>query len=79
MIGEWLAASARLLLVEPPANSLEVPHFMTSPGAECTTVAFEKHRVWPMRAATGKVTLRSLIAIRRYADIMQAYKIIVLF
>lgn len=52
---------------------------MTSPGSECTTVAFEKHRVWPMRAATGKVTCGTLIAIRRYADIMHPYKIIVLF
>jgi hypothetical protein len=46
---------------------------MASPGAECTTIAFEKHRVWPKRAATGKVTLRSLIAIHGYADIMQTY------
>jgi hypothetical protein len=40
-----MEASAQLLL-----KSLAYPQvllFMTSPGAECTTGAFEKHRIWP--------------------------------
>jgi hypothetical protein len=46
MTAEYLEASARLLLGSP-ANPVGVLLFMTSPGAECTTTAFEKHRVWP--------------------------------
>jgi hypothetical protein len=30
-----------------PDNPVRVLLFMTPPGAECTTGAFEKHRVWP--------------------------------
>src|SRR6185437_13076709 len=30
-----------------PTLQVRVPHFMTSPGLECTTAIFEKHRVWP--------------------------------
>jgi hypothetical protein len=45
MTGKYLEASAQLLL-----ESLAYPQgsaFMTSPGPECTTGAFEKHRMWP--------------------------------
>jgi hypothetical protein len=65
---------------------------MTSPSPECTTGILEKRRVWPngtflelAEAQTGldrtrsKVTGGGWFAIRRHADIMAAYKIIVLF
>jgi hypothetical protein len=67
---------------------------MTSPGPECTTGAFEKHRMWlkgPGQAralagsrkaapgSSGKVTRSGLFAIRGHAAIMANYKIIVLF
>jgi hypothetical protein len=43
---KYLEASAQLLLGSP-TNPAGVLLFMTSPGAECTTTAFEKHKVWP--------------------------------
>jgi hypothetical protein len=57
MTGKYLEASPQLL-VGSLTNPVGVLLFMTPPGAECTTGAFEIPKVWP----TGDMPENGLIA-----------------
>jgi hypothetical protein len=62
-----------------PRQSIQGCSFYDISGRGMHHPSFGKPQVRLKRAAVGKVTAGTLIAFRRRADIMGAYKIIVLF
>jgi len=77
--GNGMAASARLLLVEPPTNPIQGCPFYDISGSRMHHHRLRKTQGVADARTTGKVTSATLIAIAAHADIMRAYKIIVLF